>query len=508
MGLTRTRDKSYWESKNLILRQGEVGFEGENGRSKLGDGHTAWNDLPYTSYSSFLIPQESTTFESDASQQITEAHDTDVEREQFVPARLSDAALRAALVPGYLLACFRGNTAERQTLNVYYSGDGKSFADHGRNPVWKPTDGSVVRDPSIIYLDGWFYAAYTRTAATGASWDIARSSDLLSWSKVATVDVSSIGGVNGTWAPELVQDDNGDIYCFISINAMTIYRQKATATDLSTWSAPTLVTITGGPAQTIDPAFIKHDDTWYMFYKNEVTGQKVIERATSSSLSGAWTTDRNGNWAGWGVDVEGPTLVELPDGGFRIYLDNYGAGTGLAYSDSTDLNTWSTLTTVEVRPALTPGLGTLRHGTVIRLSDSQALAVTIALSMTYPSHSADPGVPNIQSVTPGVYTGVDGLGRGVVALVDENGVNWRIDLDVQNGQPVMRIVKAGNSVPVQIPLSSGSAANLFTLPTGMSFRPNASTTAPAAGGAGALPATPAGYMEMTVNGTVRKVPYY
>jgi hypothetical protein len=34
------------------------------------------------------------------------------------------------------------------------------------------------------------------------------------------------------------------------------------------------------------------------------------------------------------------------------------------------------------------------------------------------------------------------------------------------------------------------------------------TTAPAAGGAGALPATPAGYLTVTVNGVARKVPYY
>lgn len=36
----------------------------------------------------------------------------------------------------------------------------------------------------------------------------------------------------------------------------------------------------------------------------------------------------------------------------------------------------------------------------------------------------------------------------------------------------------------------------------------ATTTAPAAGGAGALPATPAGYFTMSINGTDRKIPYY
>jgi|SRR6267142_608696 len=34
------------------------------------------------------------------------------------------------------------------------------------------------------------------------------------------------------------------------------------------------------------------------------------------------------------------------------------------------------------------------------------------------------------------------------------------------------------------------------------------TTAPVAGGAGALPATPAGYMQITIAGTVRRIPFY
>lgn len=34
------------------------------------------------------------------------------------------------------------------------------------------------------------------------------------------------------------------------------------------------------------------------------------------------------------------------------------------------------------------------------------------------------------------------------------------------------------------------------------------TTTPSAGGAGALPATPAGYVIININGTTRKIPYY
>lgn len=42
----------------------------------------------------------------------------------------------------------------------------------------------------------------------------------------------------------------------------------------------------------------------------------------------------------------------------------------------------------------------------------------------------------------------------------------------------------------------------------LSISPATSITAPAAGGAGALPATPAGYATVTINGTNRQIPYY
>lgn len=36
-----------WKNKNLLLLAGEPGFEVDTYRLKIGDGKTAWNDLPY-----------------------------------------------------------------------------------------------------------------------------------------------------------------------------------------------------------------------------------------------------------------------------------------------------------------------------------------------------------------------------------------------------------------------------------------------------------------------------
>jgi hypothetical protein len=39
--------KATWETQNPTLAYGEPGYEKETGKLKIGDGETAWNDLPY-----------------------------------------------------------------------------------------------------------------------------------------------------------------------------------------------------------------------------------------------------------------------------------------------------------------------------------------------------------------------------------------------------------------------------------------------------------------------------
>lgn len=40
-----------WINNNPVLGPGEIGFEGDTFRMKIGDGETAYADLPYTNYS-------------------------------------------------------------------------------------------------------------------------------------------------------------------------------------------------------------------------------------------------------------------------------------------------------------------------------------------------------------------------------------------------------------------------------------------------------------------------
>lgn len=68
-------------------------------------------------------------------------------------------------------------------------------------------------------------------------------------------------------------------------------------------------------------------------------------------------------------------------------------------------------------------------------------------------------------------------------------------------------VKASGEVCINQTSADGSG-NKLQVNGGVSIAPSTTTTAPAAGGAGALPATPTGYATIRINGTDRKFPYY
>ena len=109
----------------------------------------------------------------------------------------------------------------------------------------------------------------------------------------------------------------------------------------------------------IDSFIVKVGGTYHDFTKNETT--KYIEHATATSLTGPWRFVGTGNWAGWGSGLEGSALVQLPDGSWRIYFDQYTAGR-YWYADSSNLTSFSAKTRL-------PGLsGTVRHFTVLRES--------------------------------------------------------------------------------------------------------------------------------------------
>ncbi|MEW1718265.1 glycoside hydrolase family 43 protein [Streptomyces sp. NPDC093109] len=287
----------------------------------------------------------------------------------------SAAAPPAGQATRYTMTAF--TNANESNMYVYDSPDATGFTLRS-GPAYTPPSG-LIRDPSVFrHTDGYYYLTYTTRTWSALSTTIgfARSTDRLNWTFLYDYTVP-ISGLARTWAPEWFVDTDGSVNIILSASTtaggeyiFTPYKLTATNSALTAWSSPTV--LSGISPNYIDTFLVKVGSTYHAFTKNETT--KYIEYATATSLTGPYTLRKTGDWAGWGSYREGPALVQLDNGGWRIYFDGYGAGKYF-FSDSYDnFATWST-------PAELPGLtGTVRHLTVLK--ETVAGGVTLPLNTT------------------------------------------------------------------------------------------------------------------------------
>ena len=278
----------------------------------------------------------------------------------------TDAMANAAgPAPHYLMTAFT-NSSE-SNMYVYDSSNGTDYNLIRANAYTPPS--GLIRDPSVMrHTDGYYYVVYT-TNWTGDTIGFARSQDHVNWTFLRNVTVGLNGSQGSTWAPEWFKDSDGSISVIFSASTggtggqFQPYKITATNSALSTWSGRVPL---GIPANHIDTFVVKSGTTYHAFVKNETT--KYIEHARASSLTGPWTFVGTGNWAGWGSGLEGPAVVQLPNGAWRLYFDQYGARRYF-YADSNDLNAFTGK--VEM-----PGLsGVVRHFTVLREDVGDNVAV-------------------------------------------------------------------------------------------------------------------------------------
>ncbi|KOX24020.1 arabinofuranosidase [Saccharothrix sp. NRRL B-16348] len=275
------------------------------------------------------------------------------------------AAHAAGPVPHYVMTAFT-NSSE-SNMHVYDSPNATDFTAVRANAYTPPS--GLIRDPSVIrHTDGYYYIVYT-TNWTGNTIGFARSADYTTWTFLRNVTVGLNGSTGSTWAPEWFKDTDGSVHVVFSASTAGTagqfrpYRITATNSSLSAWTSPTPL---GIPANYIDSFIVKVGGTYHNFLKNETT--KYIEHATATSLNGPWQFVGTGNWAGWGSGLEGPALVQLPDGRWRLYFDQYG-NKRYYYADSSNLSAFGAK--VEL-----PGLsGTARHFTVLRENVGDSTAV-------------------------------------------------------------------------------------------------------------------------------------
>lgn len=291
----------------------------------------------------------------------------------------------------YTMTAF--TNASETDMYVYESNDGTGFRSiHDR--AYRPPFG-LVRDPSIFrHPDGTYYLTYT-TGWDGMTIGFARSPDRVHWTfqrfypipfccvgipgtgsstgsapgtGSAAVGSAAIGSggtgsalspvVSHAWAPSwFIDGDRINIVVSLSSGGDFVpYLMTALDPGMTLWSLP--VPLNGIGTNHIDTVIVKTGPQYHAFTKNETT--KYVEHAIAPTPTGPYSIVAAGNWAGWGKLKEGPSLVQLDDGRWRIFLDAY-TEHRYVYSDSADgFRTWSPMRNL-------PGLsGFVRHFTVLK----------------------------------------------------------------------------------------------------------------------------------------------
>lgn len=282
-----------------------------------------------------------------------------------------------ASADSFVLATF--NNGE-QKLRILRSTNTSEFRGHAQGTVYTPPAGNNLRDPSVIHHRGRYYLCHTAGDFGAVDYfSVLVSDDLSGWTHLTDVSMASLGDVRWTWAPEWFLDDDGSLHVLVSASTTPqisikhkIYElHPVIPDDLTQWSAP--VEVIGPEAfppwsedetyvGTYDPFVVKRNGTYWMFFYNTRSWHIELARSTNG-LTGPYEPSRTNNWQGIGVFKEGPTVIYLGGGRWRmIYAD--AIHSYLNYTDST--NNWATWSAPQpvALPDAPPGF-TVNHGTVI-----------------------------------------------------------------------------------------------------------------------------------------------
>ncbi|WP_433662188.1 glycoside hydrolase family 43 protein [Nocardia sp. CA-128927] len=291
---------------------------------------------------------------------------------------LSLLAMKHAAATGpvvrYTMTSFTNDS--ESDLYVYESTDAINF-QLLRGPAYRPPTG-LLRDPCIFrHVDGVYYLTYT-TAWEGQTIGFASSTDRVNWNHLYDFPIQVDGlNVTSSWAPEWLVDAQGRVNVIVSLSdgcRFTPHLMTATDPALRSWTrltplaglgpAPGYVTPIDRPTCDrfgygyIDTTVVHSNGYYFAFTKNETT--KLIELAVARDPLGPYVFVATGDWANWGGPREGQCVIPLPNGGWRIFFDDYDENNPrYFYSDSPDLRTWTA-------PTELPNLsGTVRHFTVL-----------------------------------------------------------------------------------------------------------------------------------------------
>ncbi len=316
-------------------------------------------------------------------------------KEYFVTVKgLSTGEEEESDMSAYLFVHFVGTESNADCEQIYFSvsKDGTNWRTINNNaPILRSTVGEMgVRDPHIVRSpegDKFFLIAtdlsiYNRrddsnrwgTCQTSGSKSIViwESEDLVNWSEARLVKVA-VDNAGCTWAPESIYDSEKQAYMVFWASKVSddnygiqrVYRSYTT--DFVTFTEPEVYI--EDTVSNIDTTFIKEDDTYYRFTKNEHNSSIIMEK--SASLDGPFedvtTYTINGSAGNTVTGYEGPTAYKLNgENKWCLLLDYYSKSGGYKPFVTSDISSGMFTSAADFNFD-----STYRHGTVMPITDTE-----------------------------------------------------------------------------------------------------------------------------------------
>ncbi|MDB6150663.1 MAG: arabinofuranosidase [Chthoniobacter sp.] len=287
---------------------------------------------------------------------------------------VSEAQCAANLPPGtrFIMSHFGadgGGGDERLYISISPDGVNWTALNNGQ-PVWQPAGwapfGNVVRDPSIIFANGFYWVVFTSgNYGHHASFGLVKSADLVNWTFVQEV-LMSVPFTNDplTWSPIFYHDLETGVHVFVAFSRingsqynlipdMTIYELHPMNFDFTSWSVPEKLKL---PFANTNEFYVwREGPTYHAIYVVFPGGYWV--HSTASSLTGVWTGTQNLGRN----SMEGGMMLRRPEGGYRFYVEPGNGGTppGFVFFDLDE--TMTPLTHAQPLKATVP----MRNGKMI-----------------------------------------------------------------------------------------------------------------------------------------------
>ncbi len=122
--------------------------------------------------------------------------------------------------PRFLMSTFRN--ADQTKLYIAESFDGRAYRPVGGAHVYQTTDGTLIRDPSMMRHKGFWYVCHTSGPLGGLGradyFRVLRSPDLVNWTHLKDVSMAAVPNTRHTWAPEWFLDDDGSVHVVMSVS--------------------------------------------------------------------------------------------------------------------------------------------------------------------------------------------------------------------------------------------------------------------------------------------------